>query len=190
MSRKKTEMTTPIITPRPTQDLLEKYAENLNDPDTVQEVNLHLHHSTYCNTEEENKKVLNKIYDFLAEKHNNNEAEMYYYLHKNFDPVLVQKMLDSKFPGITDGLKNCVETVVHRPIFTELSDLITSSESAKRILQDILTLVKIEVKFIDVMKDLCLTIFMLGLIGGPRAIIDLPTNFGSAIVGVMLEFII
>ena len=44
--------------------------------------------------------------------------------------------------------------------------------------------------FADIMKDLCLTILMLGLIGGPRAIVDLPTNFGSAIVGVMFASIV
>ena len=34
-------------------------------------------------------------------------------------------------------------------------------------------------------KDIGLTLLMLDLIGGTQAIIDLPTNFGSVIVGVM-----
>ena len=34
-------------------------------------------------------------------------------------------------------------------------------------------------------KDLGLTLLMLDLIGGSKAMIDLPTNFGSVIVGVM-----
>ena len=172
------------------KDLLEEFENDLHDSDTVQEVNLHLHHAQHSFTVEQKKADLIKVYDVIAKKHNDNEGEMYFYMHQNFDPMLVQKMSDAKFPGITDCLKNGIEKAVCRPIFTELSDLISRSEILKRLLQNTATLVKIEIMFADVMKDLCLTILMLGLIGGPRAIIDLPTNFGSAIVGVMFASIV
>ena len=172
------------------KDLLDKFEKDINDQDAVQEVNLHLHHAKHSLTVEKNKEDLIKVYDVLAKKHNNNEGELYLYMHQNFDPVLVQKMVDAKFPGITDCLISCVETAVCRPIVTDLSDLISRSEFLKRLIQNTATLVKIEVKFIDIMKDLCLTILMLRLIGGPQAIIDLPNNFGSVIVGVMFLSII
>ena len=176
--------------PRLMKDLLDKFEKDINDQDAVQEVNLHLHHAKHSLTVEKNKEDLIKVYDVLAKKHNNNEGELYLYMHQNFDPVLVQKMVDAKFPGITDCLISCVETAVCRPIVTDLSDLISRSEFLKRLIQNTATLVKIEVKFIDIMKDLCLTILMLRLIGGPQAIIDLPNNFGSVIVGVMFLSII
>ena len=158
-----------------------QFEHNLTDPKTV---NLYLHHAIHSFTEDQKKKDLIKVYD-----HSNNEAELYFYLRHNFDPLLVQKMVDAKFPGITDCLKHGIEKAVCRPIFKELSDLISRSEILKRIIQNTATLVKIEVMFADIIKDLGLTILMLGLIGGPRAIIDLPTNFGSAIVGVMFASI-
>ena len=48
-----------------------------------------------------------------------------------------------------------------------------------------MALIKIEVQYIDLFKDLGLAFLMLDLIGGIQAIIDLPSNFGSVIVGVM-----
>ena len=46
-------------------------------------------------------------------------------------------------------------------------------------------MIKIEIKYIDMVKDLSLTFLMLDLIGGIQALVDLPNNFGSVIVGAM-----
>ena len=44
-------------------------------------------------------------------------------------------------------------------------------------------------KFLDIFKDLGLSILMLRLIGGPQAISDFPANFGSVVVISMLASI-
>ena len=107
---------------------------------------------------------------------------MYAYLHRSFDPKLVQKMVDAKYPGITDALINAIQDLARRPIIFEIKDFINSSETAKTILENFVAIVKIELKLFDLVKDLGLSILMLGLVGGFRAIIDLPTNFGPVMV--------
>ena len=85
-------------------------------------------------------------------------------------------MTDAKFPG-------CLEPIIN--LFRKLNNAIIKSERAKRILSVVMALIKIELKYIDMFKDFALTFLMLGLIGGTKAIIDLPSNFGSVIVVVM-----
>ena len=177
--------TSDLIIPKSTKELVEKYENDINDNDMVQEVNLYLLHSLYTKTVKENKERLFMIFDFLASKHNYNEAELYKYFHKNIDPRLVQKMQDAKYPGCKDGIVKVIEKVARRPFTSEISDCINNSENAKKILQNTTAITKIEVKFLDIIKDLALSILMLELVGGLQAIIDLPTNFGSVIVVVM-----
>ena len=91
-------------------------------------------------------------------------------------------MVDAKYPGITDALINAIQDLARRPIIFETEDFINSSETAKTILQNMIAIVKIELKLFDSVKDLGLTILMLSLVGGFKAIIDLPTNFGPVMV--------
>ena len=179
-----------VLFPKSTQDFIEKYENYFNDKDIVQEVNLYLHHSLHTKTVGENKERLFMIFDFLASKHNCNEADLYNYLHKNIDPKLVQKIQDAKYPGCMDGIINAIEDLARRPFTSEITDCINSSENAKKFIQNTSAITKIELKFLDIIKDFALSILMLGLIGGPQAIIDLPTNFGSVIVCVMFGSII
>ena len=123
-----------------------------------------------------------KIFDFLKKQDRSNDAEIYAYLHNNFDPLLVQKMLDAKFPGITAFILNTIEKIAKRPIFDEMSNILTKKENLQNIRNNIFAIVNIEIKFFDIFKDLGLTLLMLQLVGGPQAIINLPTNFGSVLV--------
>ena len=98
-------------------------------------------------------------------------------------------MVDVKYPGITDKISSFVETVARGPIVTMTKDYINRSEKVKQFLENFFTIVKMELKFLDIIKDLGLSFLMLGLIGGPKAIMDLPNNFGSVIVMVMFASI-
>ena len=121
------------------------------------------------------------MYNSLEAKQND-EANLYHYLNTRFDPVLVQKMTDAKFPGCTAGLINLIEKCVCRPIFAETTDYIARTEWAKRFLAVTSAIIKIEFKYLYIFKDMGLTIVMFELNGGINAILDLPTNFGSVIV--------
>ena len=171
-----------VLFPPSTGELLEKFNTNIHGSEIVEQVNLYLWNSVHTQTVGENKKQLLMIFEFLASKHNLNEAEMYAYLHRCFDPKLVQKMVDVKYPGGIDALINAIQNLARRPIVFETKDFINSSGTAKTILENFVAIVKIELKLFDLVKDLGLSILMLNLVGGFRAIIDLPTNFGPVMV--------
>ena len=174
--------------PLPTQNLLIQYEKNLKDSETVQYVNLHLHHLSHNQNFGQKRAMLLMIYDLVEEQHNNNVCEIYGYLHNNFDPLLVQKMIASKYQGfgIKDFIKEKMKKGAKRLIITELINL---TAKTKRIKEFIIAILNIEIKFLDIFKDLGLTILMLQLIGGLQAIIDLPTNFGSVVVLSMIASI-
>ena len=159
-------------------DMLIKYKENHDDNQIVEEVNLFLLHSIHTNSVEENAETLTAFYDLEEEKHNRDEAEIYLCIHNKIDTSIVSKMIDAKFPGFLEPIKK---------LFRKQTNMINKSERAKTALAIIQALIKIELKYLDMFKDLGLSFLMLELIGGTQAIIDLPTNFGSVMVVVMLS---
>ena len=75
---KKTSKGNPsVLIPPSTGELLEKLDNNIHDNDNVEEVNLYLWNSVHTQTIGDNKEQLLMIFEFLASKHNLNEAEMY-----------------------------------------------------------------------------------------------------------------
>ena len=166
--------------PKSTIDMLIKYKENHDDQTTVEEVNLHLLHTINTQTIEDQKKTLISFYELEETKHNQNESEIFLCIHKKLDTIVVSKMIDAKFPGCLQPINN---------LFKNLSNMIIKSEVAKKVLSSIQALIKIELKYVDMCKDLGLSVLMLELIGGIQAIYDLPTNFGSVIVVVMFTSI-
>ena len=169
-----------ILIHNSTSEMLAKYKENHDDQQIVEEVNLHLLHSSNTETVEKNEDNLIAFYNLEVEKHNNDEAEIYVCIHKKLDADIIKKMISAKFPGFLEPFKKILRKQVN---------FIIKSEKAKRILSNTFVLIKIESKYIDLYKDLGLSFLMLDLIGGPQAIIDLPTNFGSVIVDVMFASI-
>ena len=94
-------------------------------------------------------------------------------------------IIDSKFPGCLEGCKKGLEKMVGTKFIEKLTDKINSSERTKVVLATFSSVLKMEMKFIDLFKDLGLSFYMLGIIGGLQAIIDLPTSFKSVVVTVM-----
>ena len=51
-----------------------------------------------------------------------------------------------------------------------------------KIMQNLRSIIILEVKLLDIFKDLGLSILILRLIGGPQAVSDFPSKFGSVVV--------
>ena len=166
------------------QDIITIIEGHFNVQDETS-ANILLLNAFHTRTVTEKKEIFLHFYDLVAERQSQNESEIYHYLKTNFDSSIVQLTIDSKFPGCTEGLKNRLERGIGKRIFENMTDCINSSEWSKFILAKIISVVKIELKFVDLFKDLGLSIYLLGLIGGIQAIIELPTNFKSVILVVM-----
>ena len=173
-----------------TQKDKEEKLKKLLKQNKYNEISTLLLNSVYTNTFMEKNELFEHFYDFVAEKFQNDEPRIYQYLKKNFDPELIQIIIDAKFPGCLDGCKDHLESLVGEKFIEKRMDGINSSEKSKVIIATILTTFGMEMKLIDLFKDLGLSFYMLGLIGGVEAIVDLPTNFKSVIIIVMFASVL
>ena len=74
---------------------------------------------------------------------------------------VVENILDSGEPGCTAGCIEGFENLVGRRLIKDSQDGITNSPIIKEIIGTTLGILKILAKFIDLIKDLALTIVML-----------------------------
>ena len=154
------------------------------------EISTLLLNSIYTSTVVEKNKLFANFYDLVAQKFENDESKIYLYFKKNFDSELIQNVIDGKFPGCMDGCKKRLESLAGKKFIERLADKINRSEKSKVIIATVSTTLLMELKFIDLFKDLGLSFYMLGLIGGMQAIMELPCNFKSVIVMAMFASII
>ena len=93
-------------------------------------------------------------------------------------------------PGCTAGCIKGFENEVGRRFITELKDEITKSPRVKEIIGTTLGILKILAKFIDLIKDLALSIVMLEAVGGFQSVWAFKTNFSSIIIITMFSSIL
>ena len=94
--------------PKSNSEILKKYIEDHDDLQIADEVNLHLLHSINTQKDEDLKLTLIDFYNHEIVKHNNNEAEIFYCIHKKLEPSVVSKMIDSKYPGFLEPIKQAL----------------------------------------------------------------------------------
>ena len=163
---------------------------NHQDPQTIENVNVHLMHSILTESVADNKDTCVKFYNLEMEKHENNEAEILWCMKKNLDPTIVKTILDAKFPGCTDSCIKNLQKLARRPFIIELMDKITKSEKLKESIALFLTILKIEAKYVDQFKDLFLSLLMLKVVGGYESVVALPDNFTTVMVVIMFGSLI
>ena len=121
--------------------------------------------------------------------HGPNESQIHLCLHKKLDPKVVKNILDSKFPGYSAGCIEYLENLAGKRFITKIQNQ-KKSEKVKEILGTTVGIIKVEAKYVDMFKDIALSILMLEAIGGYQAIIDFPTNFSCVIAMLMFGSII
>ena len=130
------------------------------------------------------------FYNLEQEIHNRNESEIYLCLHKKLDPKAVENILDSGEPGFTAGCIKGFENRVGKRLITELKNKIQKSPLIKEIISTTTGIIKIILKFIDLIKDLALSIVTLQAVGNFESIWNFKTNFSSVIVFSMFSSIL
>ena len=166
------------------------YEVNHEKEEAIDNTNIHILNSIASQTVEANKNTCSLFYDLEVKIHGQNESEIHFCLHKKLDPKVVQNILDSKFPGVTDKCINFLENLAGKRFIMMLQDRIKKSENIKKTIGLIVGIIKVEAKYVDMFKDFSLSILMLDAIGGYTAVIHLPTNFSCVIVMLLFGSII
>ena len=169
---------------------IHQYRKKHEEKDTIERVNVHLMNIILSEKVTENVHTFNQFYDLEMELHGNVGSEIHRCLKRNLDPVIVENILDAKFPGCMEGCRKYFRKIISKPIFKILTDKITKSKKIKESFALVLTIIKIEGKYIDLYKDIGLTLLLLRVSGGFDSIADLPENFTSVMVVIMLGSIL
>ena len=169
---------------------INNYKINHENQDAVDMTNIHILNIINSRTIEDVKKTCVTFYDLEEEIHGKVESEIHWCLHKKLDPKVIQRILDSKFPGCSDGCIKSLENLAGKRFIMNLQDKITKSEKIKETIGLMIGIIKVETKYLDLFKDTALTILIFQAIGSFDAILNLPENFSCAIVMLLFESIL
>ena len=171
-------------------NILKNYGENHDQNEAIESTNIHILNSIHTQEVDDNIATCKLFYQLEHEIHKSNKSEIHLCLHRKLDPKVVENILDSGEPGCTAGCIAGFENCVQRRLITELQNKITKSKLMKEIIGTTTGIIKIGAKFIDLIKDIALSIVMLQAAGGFQSIWDFKTNFSSIIIITMFMSIL
>ena len=159
--------------------LLETYSKCHGTKEDVDKINSLLLNLIFSESKEEIKKTCRDLYAFEEKVHNNDKSEIVCCLHKNLDPIIMEHILDNQFPGI---IKKCMDYLDTKKGFNIVFDFIEENEHFNNVKNTITRLVKMELEYLDILKDSYFAFTLLSIVGGHQAIFDFPTNFSIVVV--------
>ena len=164
------------------EEVFRDFQDQHDDPEIIRRINNFLLHILFSQKMEEMKIILIEFYDLLDKIKNNDDAEIYLYLHRNLEPAVTTAIDEAKFPGLKQKLIGFVEKTVRYKFLTKIQDKFTENDNLRKSKTAMITLWKMTSYQVDLVKDTILTISLLVIMGGPVAIYHFPTKFPSTIV--------
>ena len=150
--------------------------------EVLEETNTILLHLIYSQSRDVIKEKCLAFYGLVEKAENQNEPEIFCYLHNNFDSIIVKEIYKAKFPGLTEKFTDKVEKLFHRRFITEIKDKVNKNEELDETLSAVNAVRKVITSFLDLFKDSYLAIYLIVIVGGPMVIVDFITNFTSVII--------
>ena len=178
------------VTDELVESVLNRFENYYNDSDALREVNTFLFFLIFSQSKEKRIQTCIKFYDRLAKIHPNDESQIFLYMHHKLDPLNVEYIVESKYPGFQEKSIQWIEEICGEKFITKIQDKTTISGCLGSMLFTIKCVLSIELKYIDLFKDIFLTVYIMIVSGGPLAVITYSTNFTSVIVMVMVASII
>ena len=157
---------------------LEYFESFHDDPNIIESVNVYLIRKILTNRVDITEIICKQFYDVEWRVHNGVETEMFLCLHKYLKILVVKTLIDSKFPGLLTRFTDL--------FFLRIKNKIKESEDFTRFAAILKTILALELTYLDQFKDVALTFWILGLIGGFPSLFNLPYNFTSVVICSML----
>ena len=132
----------------------------------------------------EKKEILASFYDSTVKVAKYDERVLSVYLNNNMDGILIDAIIEAKYPGLVSKI---VEGV---PYLVPFLDKMIEYKRLTTLIHIIKRLVKIELTFLDVFKDLALAITCMIVVGGPIVVLEFFTNFSSFMVFIFFATVI
>ena len=140
-------------------------------PAIVSSVNTYLFHILYSRKTEKRNEKFKKFFETMARIKGNDEAKVFLSLHQYLDPALVDPIVVTKIPGMTQKIINCLETLFSSKWITWIQDMVTEKEWLSDLIATIFTMAKIIASFADLFKDTFLAVTLITILGGPLEVL-------------------
>ena len=157
------------------------FKKHNEDTGVFEDLNLILLNMIFTKTSDETKVMGKLIYSLEEVLHKGNKNEIFACMHRNMDPLVMQTVIDSKVKGLTEKTIEFLESCCGRWITISL-DYIRAHEWLTDLLNTIKRLVKIELEYLDLVKDSFLTYSLYRIVGGHQTIIEFYTEFSIVVV--------
>ena len=171
------------------KSILESYFSNHGCDWVIEELNTFLLHIILTKTFDEAKSMCRELYVLEAELHNNDKAEIFSCLHQNLDPLIMEQVLDSQFPGLKQLCIDKIENCCGKRWITKLNDLFKKNEVLMFLTKTLTKLIKIELQYLDILKDSYLAVSLYFIVGY-QAISDYPSDFLVVVVCCLITLVV
>ena len=158
------------------------YSKHSEDVGVFEELNCLLLNTIFTKKSDKTKVMGKHIYAHEEEEHKNDKNEVFACMHRNFDPLIMQTVIDSKFTGLTERAIVFLESNCGGRWITSCIDYIRAHEWLTDLLNTIMRLVKIQLQYLDVVKDSFLIYSLYRIVGGHQAFWDFPKEFSIVVV--------
>ena len=164
---------------------IESYEDHHYDSEVIKEVNIYLLRRILTKRVDVTAIICKQFYDLEVKVHKGKESEIFLCLHQNMDPLIVQNIIDYKFPGLKLKVINYLEKLVGKQCFLWIHNKLKENEKIAKVYFSAKRILAMEFIYLDLLKDTALTFLILHLVGGFPSVLNLYTNFTSVVVILM-----
>ena len=157
------------------------FTKHDDDTGVFEDLNILLLNTIFTKTYDEIKVMGRYIYSLEEVKHKGDKNEIFACMHRSMDQLVMQTVIESKFKGLTEKTIEFLESCCGRWITISL-DYIRAHEWLTDLLNTIKRLVKIELQYLDIVKDSFLTYSLYRIVGGHLAIMEFYREFSIVVV--------
>ena len=166
------------------EDIFQKLRNRHNDPETTEDLNNYLLHIINSKKIQESKKICKQYYALEAEVHKDDKSAIFSCLHQCLHPSVITEVIEAETPGLRSRFYDWIENKLKTEAITAVRNKIIQKPGLGQLISTLLTIIKIELATLDIVKDLFLAAWIIYLVGGPEAIWNYHTNF-SSVVGIL-----
>ena len=159
--------------------VLRKFVKSPDSSKVIEKLNVHFHYIISTKNDGKIDSLSKDLYSGLEKIYHHDRAEIFSFLHKNMDPIIMENVINRQFPGFAkEFIANIKEKFM---MFDER--IFAAKDTLTRLLM-------IELEYLDILKDSFIAISLYYIVGGYQAILDFPTHFSIIVVLCMFTTVV
>ena len=170
--------------------LNDQFEQTPDDDTTIGKANVLMLNILNTKKEDQINENFKMFYESVSKISNGDVAKIYLYLHNNIFAKLSHRILESQFPGLTSKSIEALESAIGKEFITNMQDKINKNQNMNKAVSVLGRIIKMEFHLLDLVKDLCFAISLLGLIGNVTVLWSFYNKFTSVMVWIFFSSII